>query len=295
MQAMLTELNENLYIPFFDEPKRINEGWYKVYHDGGHHVGMRVLPSKRKGKKKTRSREDIDELVDTLFSSAMKNGLGTKKNKNELISFMRAGIEKLYPDFNATTEYIQGKVDKKFHNLYVRKKRFKRKAYLNRWNYFVTFTYDDKKQTEESFRKKLRKCLSNLHTRRRWRYMGVFENAPGTERLHFHALMYISDGEMIGNIYEKKDYNKKSGNMTITRINTFFEDGFGRNDFRPVNEKEITHGNTINYLLKYISKSGEKIVYSRGIPFEVCVKVKERDILNYKPRQLSMRELFMSA
>ena len=42
---------------------------------------------------------------------------------------------------------------------------------------------------------------------------------------------------MIGSIYEKKDYNKKSDKMTITRINTFFEDGFGRNDFRPVNEK----------------------------------------------------------
>lgn len=110
-----------------------------------------------------------------------------------------------------------------------------------------------------------------------------------------------------------------SGKMTVTRINTFFENGFGRNDFRPVNEKEITHGNTINYLLKYISKSGEKIVYSRGIPSEVCVKVKdrdiagemfdyvekvvlfddviswERDILNYKPKQLTMREPFMSA
>ena len=319
MQALLTELNENLCIPFFDESKRINEGWYKVYHDGGHHVGTRVLPSKRKGKKKTRSREDIDELVDTLFSSAMKKGLGVKRKKNELINFMKTGIEKLYPDFNAKTEYIQGKVDKKFHNLYVRKKRFKRKAYLNRWNYFVTFTYDDKKQTVESFRKKLRKCLSNLHTRRRWRYMRVFENAPETERLHFHALMYIPDGEMIGRIYEKKDYNKKSEKMTTTRINTFFENGFGRNDFRLVNEKEIMHGNTINYLLKYISKSGEKIVYSRGIPSEVCIKVKERDIagetfdyvekvvlfddvisrerdiLNYKPRQLSMRELFMSA
>ena len=231
MQAIMTELNENLYLPFFDEPRRINEGWYKVYHDGGHHVGTRVLPSKRKGKKKARSREDIDELVDSLFSSAMRKGLGTKRKKNELINFMKAGIEKLYPDFNATTEYIQGKLDKKFHNLYVRKKRFKRKAYLNRWNYFVTFTYDDKKQTEESFRKKLRKCLSNLHTRRKWRYMGVFENAPETERLHFHALMYIPDGEMIGSIYEKKDYNKKNGKMTTTRINTFFEDGVRKKRF----------------------------------------------------------------
>ena len=122
-------------------------------------------------------------------------------------------------------------------------------------------------------------------------------------------------------LYKSQEVCKiaKSGKITITRINTFFENGFGRNDFRPVNEKEIRHGNTINYLLKDISKSGEKIVYSRGIPSEVCVKVKERDIagetfdyvekvvlfddvisrerdiLNYKPKQLSMRELFMSA
>ena len=32
---------------------------------------------------------------------------------------------------------------------------FVRKAYLNRFNYFATFTYDDRKHTEESFRKKL--------------------------------------------------------------------------------------------------------------------------------------------
>ena len=125
--------------------------------------------------------------------------------------------------------------------------------------------------------------------------MGVFENAPETERLHFHALMYIPDGEMIGSIYEKKDYNKKSGKMTITRINTFFEDGFGRNDFRPVNEKEITHGNTINYLLKYISKSGEMFDYVEKVVLFDDVISWERDILNYKPKQLSMRGLFMGA
>ena len=28
MQALLTELKENVYIPFFDEPKKVNGGWY---------------------------------------------------------------------------------------------------------------------------------------------------------------------------------------------------------------------------------------------------------------------------
>lgn len=158
------------------------------------------------------------------------------------------------------------------------KKRFRRKAYLNKWNYFVTITYDDKKHDEESFRKKLRRCLSNLHTRRGWKYMGVFEHAPETRRLHFHALMYIPDGEMIGNVAELRDYSTAQGQMQITHSNTFFADSFGRNDFEQLNEQELRHGGTINYLLKYISKTGERIVYSRGIPTAICMKVKDKDI-----------------
>lgn len=158
------------------------------------------------------------------------------------------------------------------------KKRFRRKAYLNKWNYFVTITYDDKKHDEESFRKKLRRCLSNLHTRRGWKYMGVFEHAPETHRLHFHALMYIPDGEMIGNVAELRDYSTAQGQMQVTHSNTFFADSFGRNDFEKLNEQELRHGGTINYLLKYISKTGERIVYSRGIPTAICMKVKDKDI-----------------
>lgn len=37
---------------------------------------------------------------------------------------------------------------------------------MQRWNYFVTLTCDPKKHTIESFREKLRKRLSILHTRR---------------------------------------------------------------------------------------------------------------------------------
>ena len=62
---------------------------------------------------------------------------------------------------------------------------------MNRWNYFVTFTYDPKKHTAESFNKKLRKCLSNLHTRRGWKYMGVFEEGFENGTLHFQALLYV--------------------------------------------------------------------------------------------------------
>ena len=65
----------------------------------------------------------------------------------------------------------------------------------------------------------------------------MFGNASETERLHSHALRYIPDRETIDSIYEKKDCNKKSGKMTDTRINTFFEGGFERKNFRHVREK----------------------------------------------------------
>ena len=100
------------------------------------------------------------------------------------------GLEKLYPATSTLRKYVVEKIDKKQRNMWKRIKRFKRKVSMNRWNYFVTFTCDPKKHTEESFRKKLRKCLSNLHTRRGWKYMGVFEYGEANGAIHFHRLIY---------------------------------------------------------------------------------------------------------
>ena len=40
----------------------------------------------------------------------------------------------------------------------------------------------------------------------------------------------------------------------------------------------LKRGGTLRYLLKYISKTGEKIVYSRGVPAEIYKKLGESDI-----------------
>lgn len=234
---------------------------------------------------------------------------------DEMTAYIKAGILLLFPDYPALDKYIADKIERKLHNLYARKKRFRRKANLNRWNYFVTFTYADDKHDEDTFRRKLRKCLSNLHTRRGWRYMGVFECAPETGRLHFHGLLYIPDGELIGTITEKTDYSTAQGKMQTTHENDFFQKAFGRNDFEELNEMELKHGQTLNYLLKYIGKTGERIVYSRGIPTEIYRKLNadeivtemqdfgtkyilfdnviswERDIMHFKYKQVSMIDL----
>jgi len=109
--------------------------------------------------------------------------------------------------------------------------------------------------------------------------MGVFERAPETGRLHFHGLLYIPDGEIIGEINERTDYSTAKHTMQTTHENTFFEETFGRNDFCEVTEMELKKGQRINYILKYIEKTGERIVYSRGIPSEVYAKLGNDDII----------------
>ena len=311
--ANLTPIPDDGCNPFFfDEPTTPAETpYYKIYNDGGHYIATRCYRNQMKPSKHKHTRDDIDILFDSLYNAAMQDGL----KGDEMTAYIKAGILLLFPDYPALDKYIADKIERKLHNLYARKKRFRRKANLNRWNYFVTFTYADDKHDEDTFRRKLRKCLSNLHTRRGWRYMGVFECAPETGRLHFHGLLYIPDGELIGTITEKTDYSTAQGKMQTTHENDFFQKAFGRNDFEELNEMELKHGQTLNYLLKYIAKTGERIVYSRGIPTELYRKLDdneivtemqdfgtkyrlydngiswERDIMHFKYKQLSIVDL----
>ena len=298
-----------------DVPEPPAEAWYKIYNDGSHYVATRVLPSKKKPAAHSRTNEAVDILFDSLYYAALKDGLKDTRVDKPLSAYVRAGMEKVYPTHPDLDGMIEEKVKRKLNNYHHRAKRFRRKAYMNRWNRFVTITYSDEKHDEQTFRKKLRKCLSNLHTRRGWKYMGVFERAPETGRLHFHGLLYVPDGEMIGKLYEREDYSTAQGQMQKTNPNTFFEEAFGRNDFEELSDMELKSGDAVKYLLKYISKTGERIVYSRGIRSEICMKLPareiathmfdyvqkyvlfddtvnwERDIMRYKPKQLSILDL----
>lgn len=264
---------------FFDDhplrPKLPAKARYKIYHDGGHYIATRIVhtstpPPKNVNHEKT----ELDILFDSLYFNAISSDM---KNA-EMRAYIRDGILKLFPHVHNLDEYITRKIERKLHNLHSRKKRFRRKANLNPWNYFVTITYDDTKHDENTFRRKLRRCLSNLHTRREWRYMGVFERAPETGRLHFHGILYIPNGEMLGKLQEKNDYSTRLHRMQLTHENSFFAESFGRNDFEELNTMELRKGNTLKYLLKYIGKTNERIVYSRGIPTEVCKEIDADDI-----------------
>lgn len=248
--------------------------YYKIYDDGGHYVGTRVVRGKGKRAPKHPPKTAMDIAFEGLYRQALKQNL---KNAS-MADFIQAGLEKLYPASSSLRKYVVEKIDKQQRNLKKRIKRFRRKANMYRWNYFVTFTYDQKKHTAESFRKKLRKCLSNLHTRRGWKYMGVFEEGDEHGTLHFHALLYVPKNEMIGRIVEKNEYSVKRRKRYRRYANTFFEEAFGMSDFQEINPVLLKRGGTLKYLIKYIAKTGEKIVYSRGIPAEICKELPDRDV-----------------
>lgn len=261
--------------PWFEDFKKKNT-LCKVYHDGGCHIayplqGLHALLPK---KPRCVFRVPMDDVFDQLHLQALKNNL----QKQELKAFILAGLREKYPEKHGLEGYVEKKLFGVYKNLCSRKKRFRRKAYLNPWNYFVTFTYDDKKETEESFKKRLRKCLSNLHSRRGWLYMGVFERGAKSNRLHMHALVYVPEGQMNGVIYEKWKYSEKQHRMVRTHPNSFF-DKYGENDFELLCKDMSDKGRSVNYILKYLEKSDERIVYSRGIPTELTTYIHENDII----------------
>ena len=253
--------------------KEDEEQYFKVYHDGGHYVAS-VLKMTAPNKTVKRKKTDLDAFADMVYLHALKSDV----KRRDLATFLKDAITDEYGEIEKLDEYIQTFLDRKVANLHKRLKLFRRKARLNKWTHFVTITYDNAKHDEKSFRQKLRKTLANFHTRRGWKYMGVFELAPETKRLHFHALMYIPQGEMVGTVEECKDYSTAQHKMQTTHQNTFFADAFGRNDFAELSEFEIKNGNAIDYITKYLAKTNEKILYSRGIPSCFFMKLHYSDI-----------------
>ena len=108
--------------------------------------------------------------------------------------------------------------------------------------------------------------------------MGVFEEGGENGTLHFHALLYVPKNEMIGRIVERNEYSIKRRKRYTRYGNTFFDENFGMSDFQELNPILLKRGGTIKYLIKYIVKTGEKIVYSRGIPAEICKEIADSDI-----------------
>ncbi len=208
-------------------------------------------------------------LFDVLYDSYA--SLKWKRKRNALI----AAFLPYYKNYHRAVEFVDKNMIRRKHNKNSRYLRAYRKCTLNRFNYFVTFTYDDKKMSVEEFKKKLKDYLSNKVKRDGWKYLGVWEGWDGSVRLHFHALMYIPDGTMPGELLEECSYNTSQKKMRTTTYNTEFNEKFGRSAV----EKVIPQiaGCAYHYVLKYLDKGG-KLMTSKNCPGYVTGYVKKGEL-----------------
>lgn len=208
-------------------------------------------------------KSEIKKTKKQLFEELYKEYLFLKRweRRAKIIEAMRP----YFDDEELAALYVDTNLDRKRRNLIARRIRLTRKANLQNFNYFVTFTYDSALHDEDSFKKKLKNTLSHFCSRKSWRYIGVWERSPEKKRLHFHGVFNIPDGTMPGILYKKSDYSFNKHRRLVTVQNTYFNDRFGRCDFEKI-EGYGKLGEALAYIMKYIEKSGEKIVYSKGLP-----------------------------
>lgn len=77
---------------------------------------------------------------------------------------------------------------------------------------------------------------------------------------------------------EVKDYSTTNQKMQVTMQNTYFNEKFGRNDFRELNFPRARE-QAISYITKYLEKSGERISCSKGLCKYIQTDIREEDVL----------------
>lgn len=243
----------------------------KVYFDGSNYIAIAPRP-KVQGKPRvsTKSHDEKKELFEKLYKENI------DKKKSERKAIISKELREQFDSDEQCKEYVKENMERKTHNKIERKMRLIRKANQQHWDYFVTFTYDGSKHDENSFKKKLRECLSRLSTRKGWKYIGVWERSPEKQRLHFHGLFSIP--EMIGEFVEVNDWDSRAKKRRTTMQNTYFTERFGRNDFSRIIDPLQTQ-NAVRYIVKYLEKSGERIVYSKGLYQYFISDIMDEDII----------------
>lgn len=267
----------------------------KVYHDGGHPIA--IIPTTRPVRRKTKKSASSDVCTDNNMQTHCENKTTNKKvataqlkdtfarlyketasmSKVERNNKIIEGMREYFKDETQARLFVEEHIQKEKRNFAVRAQRLFRKARLQKWNYFCTFTYDDKKHPETTFRKSLLNTLRHFASRRNWKYIGVWEFSPKSNRLHFHCLLHIPDGQMVGQLQEVTDYDTQNKRMQVTLQNSHFLDRFGRNDFAIICEMELDR--SLKYMMKYLYKSGERIVYSRNLPTFIVSDIDDYDVL----------------
>lgn len=258
----------------------------KIYHDGSHFVAIPkgAFPS-GKGCKRSVARptkqqppttESPPETHKERFETAYKESLSLPKKERK--KHIKDALESDFADKTELKTFVDKNLERVKTNAIKRRVRLNRKLQLQRWDYFVTFTYSDELLDEETFRKKLTNTLKHLVARKGWKYVGVWERGSDTDRLHFHGIFQIPEGGMIGNLTEVKDYDTHKHRMQTTLQNTHFLKHFGRNDFSCICVPDDL-SKAVKYITKYMEKSGERLVYGGNLPTYFQSDILEDDVV----------------
>jgi len=231
----------------------------------------------KKDKNENSNKSIIVTTKKKLFNELYTKYIDLPKSKRiekivECMSFLFSNLE-------LCKFFVIQNFERKLRNLICRRVRMCRKANLANFNYFCTFTYDNAKHNEISFKKGIQTCLRNFCYRKDWAYMGVWERAKETNRLHFHGLFRIPNGTIPGDLITVKDYDLNAHKIQTNIQSSYFNERFGRSDFKEIDENEKRLGNALAYLMKYIEKTGERIVYSKGLPQYFISDILEEDIV----------------
>jgi len=251
----------------------------KISFDGSHYIATpkENFPQGHKRRRATIPLTPKEVEQKEQFEAAYKES--QQLPRKERTAHMQKAMEEAIPDKEQRKEYIERNNERKKTNAIRRKVRLSKKVNLQReWDFFCTFTFSDEKHTEESFKKSLRNTLKHLVNRKGWKHIGVWERGGETGRLHFHGIFYIPPDGMVGEIVETKDYNTKDRRMQTAHQNTYFLERYGRNDFQPLGSpQEVQH--SLKYLMKYIEKSGERLIYGGKLPTYFESDVMDEDVI----------------
>ena len=250
----------------------------KVYNDGSHFIAMppENFPRPKRRYKPKSKREESPDSPKAKFETAYSESQSLPKRERK--KYIKEKLQGTFPNEEHEKEFIESNIERKKINAAKRRVRLMRKVYLQEWNYFVTFTFSGELHTEETFKEKLRNTLKHMVSRKGWKYIGVWERSPEKQRLHFHGIFYIPPNGMIGELVEVKDYSTKQRKMQTTLQNTHFTKYFGRNDFKELGRQEDVM-QSVRYLLKYIEKSNERLIYGGKLPTYFVSDILDDDIV----------------
>ena len=251
----------------------------KISFDGSHYIATpkENFPQGHKRRRATRPLSVEETEQKEQFEAAYRESQQLPKKERK--AYMRKAMKDVIPTRKQRKAYVERHNERKQTNAIRRKARLSKKVNLQReWNFFCTFTFSDKLHTEETFKKSLRNTLKHLVNRKGWKHIGVWERGGENGRLHFHGIFYIPPGGMVGEIIETKDYSTKDHRMQTAHQNTYFLERYGRNDFQALGSPiEVQH--SLSYLMKYIEKSGERLIYGGKLPTYFVSDVMDEDIL----------------